>query len=261
MDIFEISEQYFCCPICKGKLKIERIGKTADGILECVECNHKYLVMDNIPIMLPYSYVEARIKDGFLGRHPNYRALFEDIATVIDDNIKQHQIKTWGTQYFEVINAFSVSRTVPQTRDVYSHNLFYTNSRKLLYDIILNKRKRDDNEVFLDVGCGEGAFAYFGMENFKLYFGMDISFSAISKCYSKFSFKNCVFLVGDAENIPLRNASVNVCAAQWLFEHLSNPQKCASEISKILSNHGNVYIDTNHRNFTLHFKKNANILH
>lgn len=32
MNIFEISEQYFCCPMYKGGLKTERIGRTADGV-------------------------------------------------------------------------------------------------------------------------------------------------------------------------------------------------------------------------------------
>lgn len=89
-----------------------------------------------------------------------------------------------------------------------------------------------------------------GVQNFKLYFGMVISSNAILKCYSTYLLKNCVFFVGDAERIPLKNMSVDMCGAQGLFEHLSNPKKCATEIFRILSNHGGVYIDTNHKDFS-----------
>lgn len=253
MNIFEISQEYFCCPICKGELKIDRIGQTADGLLECMECQHKYIVMHSIPIMLPYGYVETGIRERFLQMHPDYRVAFEGLNPVVHDDIKQHQIKTWGAQYSDADIAFPASRTIPQTRDVFVRSVFYKNSRKLLYDVILSKRERD-NEVFLDIGCGQGAFTHFGTQNFKLYFGLDISFEAILRCYSSFPFKNSIFLVGDAESLPLRNASANVCAAQWLFEHLGNPQKCANEISRVLSNRGNAYIDTNHRNFLFTYR-------
>lgn len=254
MNIFEICEHYFCCPICKSELNIQRIHGTPDGVLLCAKCGHKYLILDNIPIMLPFSYVETKIKDQFFQRHPNERHLFKNLSSSMDDNIKQHQIETWGRQYFEGAIKIPVARIIPQTESAHIHNLFYRNSRKLLFNIVWNKRKSRDNNLFLDIGCGEGAFTSIGSQNFKLYFGMDISFNAISKCYSKYPFKNCVFFVGDAENIPLKNASVDICAAQWLFEHLNNPYKCTTEIFRVLSNHGNVYIDTNHKEFSFTYR-------
>ena len=254
MNIFEIIEKYFCCPTCKGTLRITRINRSADGLLQCVECQHRYFVLDNIPVMLPYGYVETDIKQQFLSRYPHYRGLFDDIPTTADDPVKRHQISTWGTQYKHVTSGSEVQRTIPQTTDVTLINPLYKNSRELLRSIVSRKTASHNNEAFLDIGCGRGTFTHLGNQHFQLYFGMDISFDAIAKNLRTLPFKNCIFFVGDAEDIPLRNSSVDVCAAQWLFEHLGNPSRCAREMFRVLASNGVAYVDTNHKAFMLTYR-------
>jgi uncharacterized protein YbaR (Trm112 family) len=45
------------CPVCKSPLKLDIVkeerGDVVDGSLFCQKCNHKYVIKDSIPNLLP----------------------------------------------------------------------------------------------------------------------------------------------------------------------------------------------------------------
>jgi len=254
VDIFEICRREFCCPLCKGSLAVQRVGAAGDGAMTCAGCRNVYLIVDNIPILLAPEYVPAGIKQHFLERHPGCRELCGNLGTGRASEIKSHQMETWDRQYDGAASTPPAHRTLPGTRDIEVHDLFYRNSRRVLDEIVLRRREVEENGVFLDIGCGEGTFTEMGMRNFRLYVGMDISFHAILRCHERFPYKNCVFLVGDAERLPLKAGRADLCAAQWLFEHLEDPCRCSEEMFRVLSDGGHAYVDTNHRDFLLTYR-------
>ena len=256
MTIFDICRTYFCCPICKGEISVLQFGELPDGEITCHACYSNFIIFNNIPVMLPWKYVDESVKNEFLKNYSgSSTAVQYSAANHENDSVKEHQIHTWSNQYAASNIGTVRERTLPLTKElVCKPNLFHKNTRRLLYSIVTQKRDSGTNRIFLDIGCGEGAFIVEGSQNFQLYFGMDISYQAILNCYRKYPFLNRVFFVGDAENLPLKSTIVDVSGAQWLFEHLQNPAACAAEIARVLTPDGVVYVDTNNRNFTFTFR-------
>lgn len=254
MNIFEICEHYFCCPNCKANLKAHQFADSGDGFLNCLNCRNNFMIMDNIPIMLAHHLIDDDAKEEFLTRHPQLFGHFSSysVSGWAEDAVKNHQVKTWGNQYrSRAQRGIRVDRVFPPTSDAFLHDLFYSSNKKMLWSRI---DKMHNRNVFLEVGCGEGAFTSSGMRKFGLYLGLDISYQAVLNCYSKYPYKNCLFLVGDAENLPLKDSIVDACGAQWLFEHLAHPEAAAKEMYRILSPGGIAYIDTNHKYFSCTFR-------
>lgn len=248
MRVFELCEKYFCCPRCNQSLTVQVFHETGDGLLLCENCRYPYLIFNNIPVMLPQSLVPQHILRQFLNKYPQAGEHFHNRSgEETEDLVKVTQINTWGAQYSGLAQSPSFhERVMPTTTRSFLHDLFYPNSKKLLWERLVGR-----NGFFLELGCGEGAFTSVAAKNFAMYFGMDISIEAIEHCYRQHPYKNCVFFVGDAENVPLREGLMEACAAQWLFEHLANPGAAAREMVRVLKPGGVAYVDTNHTRFLL----------
>ena len=251
MNIFEICKKYFLCPLCKGTIIVKNFENGCDGYIECTECLHRYIIINNIPIMVDFAYVGEEPKRIFFSRYPQLKSCFNSKTQILNE-VKLTQIGRWDKQYST--RFFMPERTTPETRKVHIYNILSRNSIKKLHRVIANRRSKFQNQIFLDVGCGVGGLSSIASENFQLYFGMDISFNSVLQSYSEVKAANCIFFVGDAENIPLKNEVVDVTASRWLFEHLDHPQQCSSEMFRILKKGGVAYVDTNHKVFFLTYR-------
>lgn len=250
MSVFELCEKYFCCPRCKGLLRAQPFPGTSDGLLICYSCRYPYIILDNIPVMLPYSLIPEYIMTPFRNKYPQVSKYYQGIPGEDRvDAVKVTQINAWGTQYDVRPKSFPRERITPPTTQTFLHDLFYPNTKKLLWERIVGH-----NGFFLELGRGDGAFVSVAAKNFAMYFGMDISYEAIRSCYNRYPYKNCVFLVGDAENIPLREGLMDACVAQWLLGHLANPEIAAREMVRVLKPGGVAYMDTNHARFVLTYR-------
>ena len=82
----------------------------------------------------------------------------------------------------------------------------------------------------LDIGCGAGVYCkVYGNEG---YIGIDISASIIKRTKKMFPDDN--FVVCDAQNICIRDNSMDNVLCSEVLEHLPDPIKCLKEICRAL---------------------------
>lgn len=227
------------------------LANNVDGYIVCNKCNSNYMIFNNIPILLKWDQVEKKIKFWI-------KAAYPDIYDVLNECLKINCGLTLSRilpkQCIAPEDVISNDRFIPKTLETYVKQPFFKNARRKAIDIMSNARQTNSNQAILEIGCEEGSFVKAGVENYSWYFGMDISFSKIQKCYSLHKYKNAIFIVADAEAIPLKSQRISFCILQWLLEHLGEPEKCVGEIFRVLQPQGKVYIDTNYENFMFTYR-------
>lgn len=78
---------------------------------------------------------------------------------------------------------------------------------------------------------GEGMDAVYSNESFEIV-GSDVSFGSYTK------------LISDAHDIPFDNETFDCVIVQAVLEHVLDPQRCVSEIHRVLKPTGLVYAET-----------------
>lgn len=109
----------------------------------------------------------------------------------------------------------------------------------------LEKRKityhlRDEFEVILDVGCGSGLYDDIFKDKFIV--GVDIDKSALIKANNKN--KYAYYVLGDAENLPLKSQKFDFVLIRELLEHLNNPKNLLDEVNRVMKKHALMYFST-----------------
>jgi ubiquinone/menaquinone biosynthesis C-methylase UbiE len=87
----------------------------------------------------------------------------------------------------------------------------------------------------LDTGCGSGAFSKLLSKQDCCVVSLDVS-SHVLKSVPEV--QNIHKICGDAQNLPLRDSSVDVVIAISLLEHLSRPYSAMREIRRVLKTGG-----------------------
>lgn len=100
----------------------------------------------------------------------------------------------------------------------------------------------------LDIACGEGYGTALLAQSAEKVYGVDIEQSCIEQARQKYSKKcpNAEFLQGEAEQIPIETASIEVVVCFETLEHLDIPsqQKFLKEIKRVLVKRGELIIST-----------------
>lgn len=84
-------------------------------------------------------------------------------------------------------------------------------------------------KVLLNVGCGSKSVLLPLYHKFSRVIGLDVDEEALLKHQGLTE-----RLVGSAENIPMPESSVDIVAAEWVLEHLTDPDHAFIEISRVL---------------------------
>jgi ubiquinone/menaquinone biosynthesis C-methylase UbiE len=105
-----------------------------------------------------------------------------------------------------------------------------------LTDKYLNHFKHhvDDERIIVDVGCGTGVFSKALASNRHLVIAVDIESRLLREFEDPYIEKVCA----DAQQLPLRDGSVDVVLSISLLEHLENPAKWVQELYRILRQGG-----------------------
>ena len=117
-----------------------------------------------------------------------------------------------------------------------------------LRDIIIQKANVKTGNIVLDIGCGTG-FLSLGVakavgKNGKV-IDIDISEEMMKKAKKNLSeagFSNVEFRVGDAENIPLENDSVDSVVGNMVLHHCPNPEFAIKEMVRVLKPNGRLVL-------------------
>jgi ubiquinone/menaquinone biosynthesis C-methylase UbiE len=98
--------------------------------------------------------------------------------------------------------------------------------------------------MILDAGCGAGNAVFEMAQNGHKFVGMDYSFGMIHKTLKKFDTNNRpkVFLQGDVESLPFRNASFDAVICLGVLTYLKNESAALRELYRILKPQGNLIL-------------------
>lgn len=88
----------------------------------------------------------------------------------------------------------------------------------------------------LDVGCGTGALMATLLERLPgaAITGVDRELSCVRACRDAWSSPRCRFVIGDAEALPLADASVDAALSMLLLMLVADPARVASETQRVL---------------------------
>jgi ubiquinone/menaquinone biosynthesis C-methylase UbiE len=100
------------------------------------------------------------------------------------------------------------------------------------------------NDVVVDVGCGSGNLTLHSAEKCKLAIGVDPSQTAIQFCNSIKSNEHSVFIPAAGDALPFPDEYADVVMMVEVIEHLDQPMKIISEISRILKKGGLIFTTT-----------------
>ncbi len=120
---------------------------------------------------------------------------------------------------------------------------------------LLRNVLKPKNQTILDVGAGKGRFAMdFALAGAKQVFALDISREMLQiareRARKAMVLDKITFLLGDAENLNLRDDFFDVSICMATFVHLPNPRKAVSELIRVTKPNGKVVADVT---FTLKF--------
>jgi 2-polyprenyl-3-methyl-5-hydroxy-6-metoxy-1,4-benzoquinol methylase len=132
---------------------------------------------------------------------------------------------------------------------------FLSSLKELKNKKMLSYLELDRNGLVLDVGCNDG----FLLNRLKLTYkirgvGIDLSWKAIKSALDNNIFQN-IYFVSNAEEFSLKNGIFDYILNFDVLEHLENPDKCVSEISRVLKKNGRVliYVINKKDKFTWHW--------
>jgi SAM-dependent methyltransferase len=110
---------------------------------------------------------------------------------------------------------------------------------------ILKNLNLSNNSVILDIGCGSGQFLRATYKyNIKFALGIDINKLSIHLAKHMLGYLNpsaSFLLMGNAENLPLRDGTFDLVICRLVLPYTRN-EKTVSEISRVLSKGGKVYL-------------------
>jgi ubiquinone/menaquinone biosynthesis C-methylase UbiE len=105
--------------------------------------------------------------------------------------------------------------------------------------------EKNDPLRILDLGCGDGATAYYFQQYFSSWktCGIDISSKSIEVAKQR-KLSNCDFRVYNGENIPYEEDYFDVVFVAGVFHHVdfSHHQQLAAEIFRVMKNDARLYL-------------------
>lgn len=100
------------------------------------------------------------------------------------------------------------------------------------------------NKTVLDIACGSGYGTAMLATTAEEVIGIDVNEAAVEYAAAYYSKSNVRYLLGDGQNIPLPDASIDVVISFETIEHIQDYQKFLSEIKRILKCDGTLVLST-----------------
>jgi ubiquinone/menaquinone biosynthesis C-methylase UbiE len=116
------------------------------------------------------------------------------------------------------------------------YNVFSEKSNERLVDACLNLSGLKPPAVVVDLGCGSGAFSAVLAKKGYQVTGIDLSQGMIALASKLFPHRGCgpKFSVGDVEQLPFADASLDGVMMSGLLHHLPDPSLCIRELMRVL---------------------------
>lgn len=95
----------------------------------------------------------------------------------------------------------------------------------------------------LDVASGSGYGSKMLSKKNKV-IGLEFSKEAVEYSIDNYGNKNCIFIQGDAQNMPFKDNNFDAVVSFETIEHLENPSKFISEVLRVLKKKGILILST-----------------
>lgn len=148
-----------------------------------------------------------------------------------DVNLEQH-VKNANREIYN-------NKSVEQYNQ--NESIFNEKRRQTCTDILKHASKKSGKEKYLDIGTGTGNLLRVGKDIFSNTYGADISENLLIQIQK--DFPECNLFASDAENVPIKDASMNCVSCYAMLHHLFNHNKILSECYRILKSGGTLYTD------------------
>ena len=117
----------------------------------------------------------------------------------------------------------------------------YKEEQIVKMSFLLGKLRPTENDILLDVGCGTGLL--FEMLECRLMVGVDISINMLREAKRRIEkdpklMERAELILGDAEFLPIRNGSVDVCVSVTALQLAGDQGGAVSEILRCLKEKG-----------------------
>ena len=191
---------------CCGFLEYK---STPEETLKCMDCNHVYNFIDGVPIILSKKSLTQF----------NKRFWDQEIEAVSYTDKYDKNLKNEGNPWSQ-----------------YTHDSEIYGIKRLLDD----KNFSAKNKAIVDCGSGNGRFLSIYKEaEFK--FALDTSLLLLKN--SKLRDNNLICICADIENIPIQDYCIDLSVSIRVFQHLRNPKKGFTEMSRITKPKGMVALE------------------
>ncbi len=204
-------------------------GDIREGIIKCGNCLRTYTISKGIAVLLPFKVTQAcqESNKNITNENPLENALF---------------MKSKEINYYDV----HISPLPDEEQ-----NIFYGTGWSLrrcqrhtdMYNYYLNSIRNDikpmiSEKTVLNIGCGAGQESEFlarvcGAN----IIGLDISQGSIEAAVKRSNIFNYSDLfdgiVGDMENLPFQDKSIDVCLTHTSLHHATDPFKVIDEMARV----------------------------
>lgn len=134
---------------------------------------------------------------------------------------------------------------------------FYGNEVR---ETIMKSAQITSTDIVLDVGAGTGFLTEEAAKIAKRVIALDLSEAMTNKAIPKVAGQNVEFKIGDAENIPLESASVNVVMGNMVLHHCPRPTVAIAEMARVLTARGRLVLsDLTEHNYESFRKEHADL--
>ncbi len=220
----------FSCPCCRGELELAAFGSTDSGAALCRSCGAWYRVEGGVAELLPPRLQDAARREDFKKRHAGdwtgWSKGPQDPSRA-DDHHKLEQ-KSFYDEDALAYETSMLKLSFWQAFDLTFRGLIRSSGGGLL----------------VEVGCGTGRISVPCRDRFQAIVGFDISEAMVRTAERKRrelpDGAHMRYLVGDAENIPLRDGVADAVVFSGILHHVENPGRVIAEALRVLKP-GGVY--------------------
>ena len=189
---------YVRCPLCKKELVVNK------GQLVCQYCDRKFSILNSNTIsLLPESILSGKLS-----------------------------LERWERLYQKQFENGSYREAAKNyQRDYLEDTIAQLNEAKTIIP----------STIFLEIGCGQMFLGQEIAKKAKLVIGIDFSPTALKiadKVFQKQEIKNYLLILGDIQQMPIKEKSVDLIYGGGVIEHFKNTQKCVNELYRVLKTGG-----------------------
>lgn len=153
----------------------------------------------------------------------------------------------------EIINFYDDAWNKVKKRDV---NIGWGYQQRRLHSTIFEFLNIKENNLVLEIGCGQGDLTEKLSKKYKRIIAFDISSVGVKKARKRVDVNcNSEFLVADATKLPFKPHQFDVVILSEVLEHVIDQERCIQEIHRVIKSNGWFMLTTPnsggiHRNMT-----------